>query len=184
MIGDERHIFGAALGAAARTLWLSHGERRLLAAYAVVFAFGAGIGFIAISRLSQAVVPGADLTNYHLWIILCSGIGAAAAMALAGDRIGGAGPLGLMRALWGMVWITVVGAVIAGTMALPGYGTMFGPFTVGVMLVSSPILALLWFANLLAAHLMIAVWRAEQVRPYAKMMAAAPKAPPPKSINP
>jgi hypothetical protein len=37
------------------------------------------------------------------------------------------------------------------------------------MLVSSPMLALMWFANLLASHLLIRNWRTEQDRLFARL---------------
>ena len=47
-------------------------------------------------------------------------------------------------------------------MALPFYGTMFGPFTLVVSLFSAPILAILWITALFSAHLMIKVRRIER----------------------
>lgn len=61
-----------------------------------------------------------------------------------------------------MIWISFVGALFGGTLALPFYGTMFGPFTLVVTLIKAPILALLWTSSLLSAHFMIKVRRDER----------------------
>jgi len=47
-------------------------------------------------------------------------------------------------------------------MALPLYGTMFGPFTLFVSLFSAPLLALLWVNVLVGAHFLLAIWRTER----------------------
>ena len=64
--------------------------------------------------------------------------------------------------VWVVVWISFVGALIGGTLALPFYGTMFGPFTLVVTLLNAPFLAVLWIWTLFSAHLMIKERRIER----------------------
>ena len=140
----------------------TEGERARALAYITIALFGAGFAFLTVTRMYGARVLGAGLTWYDLWIVVSGGIGAAAALFLAGDRMGQPGFRGIYRALVGMIWVSFVGALIAGTLALPFYGTMFGPFTLGVTLTSAPLLAMLWFANLLSVHALLTRWHIER----------------------
>lgn len=153
-----------------RGFWsLTEGEQQLVTAYVTTCAFGAGMGLMTVTQMSHGAIFDTGFTFYHRWIVLCGALGCGLALWLAGDRMGQSGPNGFARGMLGVVWVSVVGAVIAGTLALPFYGTMFGPFTLAIMLVGSPMLALMWFANLLASHLLIRNWRTEQDRLFARL---------------
>ncbi len=138
------------------------GERSLALAYVVVALFGAGMAFVAVSQLSQGAIIARPMTWYETWIVLTGALGGVAALKFAGDKMGRPGWRGHVRAVMGSLWVSFVGALIAGTLSLPLYGTMFGPFTLGVILAGSPILAGLWFANLMSAHLLISAWCIER----------------------
>ena len=60
------------------------------------------------------------------------------------------------------ILISFAGSLIAGTLALPLYGTMFGPFALAVIFVSSPLLAGLWAFNLFGVHVLMCQWRIER----------------------
>ena len=138
------------------------GERCLALAYLIVALFGAGLAFVVATQISGGELLQRSLTNYERWLVLTGGIGGAGALYLAGDKMGQEGLIGHLRAIPAVIWVSFVGALISGTLSLPFYGTMFGPFTLGVTLVGSPVLACLWFANLFAAHILIGAWRAER----------------------
>lgn len=99
---------------------------------------------------------------YDYWVIFSAAVGGCIGLYLGHDRLGHAGARGFGRAVLGMIWISFVGALFGGTLALPFYGTMFGPFTLVVTLIKAPILALLWTSSLLSAHFMIKVRRDER----------------------
>lgn len=141
---------------------VTEGERCRALAFCAVALFGGGFAFLVVMRLNGERVLGAGLSWYELWVVISGTFGAAVALFLAGDRIGQPGLRGMIRMMPNMVWISFVGALIAGTLALPFYGTMFGPFILGVTLVGAPMLACLWFANLLAAHALLTVWHRER----------------------
>ncbi|WP_377513006.1 hypothetical protein [Octadecabacter sp. R77987] len=162
-----------------RKLWRNRqiptqGERARALAYIAVALFGAGFAFVTVTRMNGERVLGTGLTWYDLWIVISGGIGAAAALFLARDKIGQPGLRGVYRAAFGTVWISFVGALIAGTLALPLYGTMFGPFTLGVTLTSAPMLAMLWFANLLSVHVLMLRWHIERESIFAKPVPPMP----------
>jgi hypothetical protein len=58
--------------------------------------------------------------------------------------------------------VTFIGSLIGGTLGLPFYGTMFGPFIVVVTLMGAPLLAMLWAFNLLGAHVLLGIYRSER----------------------
>ncbi len=141
---------------------LTDGEGCLALAYLIVALFGAGMAFVTVTQMSGGSILERSMSLYERWVVLTGGIGGVGALYLAGDKMGQEGLVGHLRALPALVWVSFVGALISGTLALPLYGTMFGPFTLGVTLAGAPILAVLWFANLMAAHVLIAAWRVER----------------------
>lgn len=141
---------------------MTDGERSLTLAYVFVALFGAGMAFVAVAQMGQGAIIGRAMNWYEWWIVTTGALGGVIALFLAGDRMGQPGWRGHLRGAMGAIWVSFVGALIAGTLALPLYGTMFGPFTLGVTLAGSPPLAALWFANLMSAHLLISAWRIER----------------------
>jgi len=119
-----------------------------------------------VMRFDDAALMGRQLSAYELWVILSGAIGAASALYLLRSRIGQ--PLednpvrATLRFLSTTVLTSALGAVIGGTMALPLYGTMFGPFTLIVILAGSPILMLVWGVTQFAAHKLLRVWHSER----------------------
>ena len=140
----------------------TEGERARALAFFLLGVFGAGMGFLAVTRLSEGAFFDRGMSLYEYYIVLAGALGSMAALFLSGDRMGRPGADGVLRGLAGGVWVSFVGAVIAGTLALPGYGTMFGPFTMAVTLAGAPILAFFWVANLLAVHVLMANWQRER----------------------
>ncbi len=138
------------------------GERCLALAYVVVGLFGAGMAFVAVTQLGHGEILARPMLVYEKWIVLCGLIGGICGLYLAGDRMGQPGWSGHLRAVYGAGIVSFAGPIIAGTLALPVYGTMFGPFTMAMIFFGSPMVGLLWLANLMAAHLLIGAWRAER----------------------
>ena len=133
----------------------TEGERRQALAYLVVAFFGGGLGFMAVSSLDSGSLLERPLSWYELWIVLASAIGAVAGLRLNAKWIGVPGYNGIARAVPGTLFVTIIGSVIAGTLALPLYGTMFGPFILMTTMVRNPILATLWIWCLFASHFLL-----------------------------
>ena len=131
-------------------------------AYGLMAAFGAIFAFLTVVRLRGGVLIDQGFSGYDLWIVLCGALGSAAALRMSGDKMGQTGGKGVVSAIYGGNWISFVGALIAGTLALPLYGTMFGPFVLGVTLYGAPLLAGLWAANLIAVHMLLISWNRER----------------------
>ncbi len=145
-----------------RDVFHSKGEKSRAVAFAIVGVFGAAIGFLVAVHLSQGALLREGLTPYDLWMIVAGSIGSMAGLYIAGNWFGHGGWPGMIKALAASVWVSFVGSLIGGTLMLPLYGTMFGPFTLAVTLSSRPLFALLWFANLFGAHLMLTYWQRER----------------------
>ena len=140
----------------------SRGEKSRLGAFAMVGAFGAAIGFLVAMHLSQGALLRQGLAPYDLWMIVAGSIGSMAGLYIAGNWFGHGGWQGMVKALAASVWVSFVGSLIGGTLMLPLYGTMFGPFTLAITLSTRPLFAVLWFANLFGAHLMLTYWQRER----------------------
>ncbi|RYG91751.1 hypothetical protein EU803_04615 [Loktanella sp. IMCC34160] len=138
------------------------GDKCRWLAYALIAAFGAGISLVAVARIGHGAGLSHAMSAYEQWIVVAGAIGAATGLFVARDRFGLPGMQGALRAARGGVIATITGPVVAGTLALPLYGTMFGPFTFVVMLAGAPILAVLWVLNLSAIHVLFRAWRKER----------------------
>ena len=141
---------------------LTDGERSFVLAHFATAAIGAIMAFNAVMRMGQGNIFTQSLTAYDFWIIASGAVGAAMGLYLNRHRMGQGGASGAVQALGAILLSNLTGAVICGTLALPLYGTMFGPFTLIIILLSSPLLCLIWVANQLAVHLLLARFHAER----------------------
>jgi hypothetical protein len=137
-------------------------ERKMAYAYFIVMLFGAALSVNVVLTLGGVAAWMTPFTTYDYWVFFCGAIGTGAGLYLGRDWFGHAGKRGAMQAAIGIVWISFVGALIGGTLALPFYGTMFGPFTLVVTLINTPFLAVLWICTLFSTHLMIKQRRIER----------------------
>ena len=142
----------------------SAGERSLLIA--------AGLTTLVGVLMTSVIV--ADLRNrgwddgwgrIDSWCALSGGFGALGGLYLGRAWLGGPGALGTLRALAGIVVIGFLSALVAGTLILPGYGTMFGPMILLVNIAAHPALALGWCYALILAHLLFREYRLERGAP-------------------
>jgi hypothetical protein len=141
---------------------LTAGERNLIIAYASVSLFGAVLAVCAVLQLGEGALFLRAPTQYEIWTCIAGAIGAGLALYIAQQHLGHGGWRGWVRAAGGMVMLCFTGSIVTGTMVLPLYGTMFGPFTLTMILAGSPFLAALWLTTLCGAHLLVSVWRAER----------------------
>lgn len=141
---------------------LTTGERKLVLAYLAVAIFGAFLALCAVMQLGQGALLLRALTNYEIWTCMAGALGGSLGLYVVQDHLGLAGWRGWMRALGGMVMLCFTGSLITGTMALPLYGTMFGPFTLTMILAGSPLVAVMWVMTLCGVHLLLTIWRAER----------------------
>ncbi|MGZ9810651.1 hypothetical protein ACXN5S_09320 [Pseudoroseicyclus sp. H15] len=135
------------------------GEQRVVLALATVAAVGATVALRGGVRLNGGM-PLSPL--YGGWMVLAGGVGAAAALWAVRGHYGHEGPLGLVRFVWGVLIATFLAGLLGGTMALPLYGTMFGPFALGTVLASAPLLAVIWLVAFARLHRSMIVWRRER----------------------
>jgi hypothetical protein len=141
---------------------LSAGERRVALALGLVALFGALAAHDTVQRLGEGAVPHPARHLYEVWVAASGAIGAATATWLCRRSLGLPGLRGLARASVAILRITAWAPVIAGSLALPFYGTMFGPMALVVAFCRAPATGLLWAATLAAAHVMFAPWQRER----------------------
>lgn len=144
-----------------KTTGRTQGARARLLGFAIVASYGAVMGYLAVLRFSDGAVAARGLSLYEGWIVLGGALGGMAALGLAGDRVGQSGPGTMPGILAGLIRVSLLGAIIAGTLALPVYGTMFAPLTLILTLATSPVLALSWVACMGAVHLCMVAYRSD-----------------------
>ena len=137
----------------------SEGERRLFIGQLMTGIFGALLALVVVFRLSPDALIDRPISGFEWWVVTAGFIGGWSATGLARERLG---RRGLGNMLLGMGAVTFFAPIIAGTLGLPLYGTMFGPFTLALIFVASPITALLWAANLVGVHILFRTWHAER----------------------
>jgi len=139
----------------------TEGERARALAFLLSGICSSGLGFLAVLHIdSHALFNG--MSWYQVWIIVASGLGGLIALFLSGDRLGQVGFQGALRGVAGAIWVTFIGSLIGGTLALPFYGTMFGPFIVSVTLLGAPLLSILWGFNLVGIHVLLGIYQRER----------------------
>ncbi len=143
------------------------GYRALYAAYGVVAVAGAVLALVVVSRLTGGMAA----WRYDLWIALSGGVSAALAFYLSTPRMGYGGLSGAFRAAAGVVLTSFVASLVAGSLILPVYGTMFGPFSLIVTFAAAPAWAALWLGAMVAAHRLLGFWRAERESVFAPVRA-------------
>lgn len=141
---------------------LTEGERGIVAAYVVVCLFGAGLTFIVVNQLGGKSEILRALSAWDIWAILSGIIGSGLGLWLSRRHLGRPGLQGLARAFPGFLMINLAGAVCTGTLALPGYGTMFGPFALIMVLIKNPLILGFWAAVLVGVHLLFGAYRRER----------------------
>jgi hypothetical protein len=137
------------------------GEKRLLAAALAVGLAGGVISFAIVTRMGDNKALLRSLTGADLWFVAAGVLGSLCALYIGRDWFGHRGLRGTLKAVAGILSISFMGTIIGGTLALPFYGTMFGPMMFGVTLAAYPVLALIWLNALVAAHLLFMIWRRE-----------------------
>lgn len=140
----------------------SPGERSLAIAYFGIAFFGAVVAFNVVNRLGGSNEIIRPLGGYDLWIIFAGAVGAYGGLYLGRVWLGHAGLKGWGRAIVAIPVISFIAALICGTLALPGHGTMFGPLALLTTMIANPMLAFLWSSMILAAHYRFAEWRIER----------------------
>lgn len=138
---------------------MTRGERQMRLAYLTTAAFGMAMTLLVLLRLDSTMLFQRGMTLYEMWVLCAGAAGAALALYVVRDRFG--------RESWvhlaiGIVVVTFLAPIIAGTLALPLYGTMFGPFTLAIIFAAAPTTAMLWLLNLIGVHLLMRSWMVER----------------------
>ncbi|MFO7805726.1 MAG: hypothetical protein R6V30_08665 [Paracoccaceae bacterium] len=145
-----------------KRLNMSDGERSVFLAYCAVAMFGAGLSFVIINGLGGGETVLRKFTAYDLWSMVAGTVGAPAGLYISRRWFGGSGIIGWARMLVGVPCVAFFGGIAGGTLALPFYGTMFGPFSVAMTFWAMPLLALFFVLMLVATHMLFAVYHRER----------------------
>jgi len=135
------------------------GERLAAAAYLLIMALGVTLAAAIAARIEVAGATPLTATLYDGWIALAGGIGAGLGLHAARpalSRPSAAAPF------LGAGILFLAGSVIAGTLALPIYGTMFGPMALAVLLAASPVAAMSALGTVALATWLLRHWQAER----------------------
>lgn len=146
----------------------TRGERNLALAYLLVAGLGSLIAFFSVVRLMNQG-PFVELGFFEWWVCIAGALGAVLALHASERHLGNKGAEGALRAIWGAFYLSLVGSLVAGTLVLPVFGTMFGPFTLAITLIGAPILAAAWLSAVLLAHLTLLAYR-EEMQHEARLM--------------
>lgn len=152
----------------------SEGEKQLLTAIFGVAIFGGMFSFVIVSQMGEEKSMLRHLSLADLWFVTAGALGAMGGIYLGRRWLGHPGPRGALLATLGVPMISFLCAVIGGTLALPFYGTMFGPMIFALTLLGNPFLAVVWFTVLTATHFLMAGWRRERESLFAPAPRIAP----------
>jgi hypothetical protein len=144
----------------------SYGERGVIWSYLGVCLIGAlvalSVGLTLNGSSSLTTFP----SPYDLWLAFSGALGAGSALYLGRGFLGRSDLWGMICVLVGLPFISFGGALIAGTLALPIYGTMFGPLALISTFIENPFLAAIWATAIFGAHAGQALYQGEQDSDY------------------
>jgi len=140
----------------------SDGERGLYLAYTVAGFFGALLSFMVVNQLVGADEIIRPLGLYDYWSIFSGAVGAASGLYIGRRWLGDPGISGWIKAVIAVPVISFIGSLVGGTLALPLYGTMFGPMALAITFYENPIILVLWIWTILVSHILFAGHRRER----------------------
>ena len=113
---------------------------------------GSLLGTAALTKLLAA--PQSMSSNITgCWLAVSCTIGAGAAAYILRHQFGRPGHLGALVALAGIINVTFVSSVVSGSLLIPIFGTMFGPWLMFGHILEGNIAVLPWVLSLYAFHL-------------------------------
>ena len=136
-------------------------ERGIFVALAGLAGTGSLLGFEALQDLqAMTALFGASVGEW--FSALAGAVGGASGGGLMRDRFGQPGALGGLSAVLGVFLATMLLGIVAGTLVLPLFGTMFGPWLIVVTTVETPWILLPWVIALFGLHLAMKSYVREQ----------------------
>ena len=140
----------------------SGGERGIYLAYVFVGIFGAISSFVVVNDLGGEHGILRALGLYDIWAIISGAIGAPSGLYVGRKWLGKKGLKGFFSACCAIPVVSFIGSLIGGTIALPIYGTMFGPLALAGTFYENPIMLIMWSWTIFFAHLLFAEYRKER----------------------
>lgn len=141
---------------------LSEGEKQLLSALTGAALFGGMLTFVIVSQMGSEKALVRHLSWADLWFVFAGALGAVGGIYLGRRWLGHPGLRGALLAVLGVPMVSFLCSVLGGTLALPFYGTMFGPMIFALTLIGNPVLAVVWLTVLAATHFLMSGWRRER----------------------
>ena len=141
---------------------LTAGERSLLQAYLAVGGMSAVLALTVVAHLDRGAVLLQAPSAYAGWLLVSGAVAGVAALRAVRHRIGLPGAVGAFSTAGAALVATLIAGVVGGSLALPVYGTMFGPFSLLVTLAAMPGLGIAWLGCFVLAHLWIRLWHVER----------------------
>lgn len=138
----------------------SRGQRLRIVALALPTLAGALLCLLSVGALDPG--PSDAGATQMAWWFVAGGVGVWLVLRFNLGRFGWPRPRGWARMAGGVLFVTFFAPVLAGTLVLPLYGTMFGPLALWIMFLRQPVLAIAWFGVLVAAHLLMQHYRRER----------------------
>lgn len=138
-------------------MYLTRGEKAFVSAYAIVIAISAGLTMLVMSGVEGPSALPQEPSLYVLWVIFAGALSGGIGLFAARGWMGQTGLLGFARATVGAIAVVLLGAIIAGTLILPVYGTFYGPFLLLSEFIGKPWIAFAWFAALFGAHYLMVI---------------------------
>lgn len=128
--------------------------------------FGAALAIVVVNKFSNQAPRFEHVYFYDVWALLSGAVGASLGLFLGRRWMGRPGVKGACCAMVGALAITFTAALIGGSLALPIYGTMFGPLAVVSTFYEVPIAALLWLSMIYLCHRAFSHYRQERLTLY------------------
>ncbi|MEJ8560201.1 hypothetical protein QTO30_02390 [Yoonia sp. GPGPB17] len=146
----------------AEKFYLTRGEKAYVLGFVVIIVIAPLVALVVMAGLAAPYTLAIEPANFVYWVAISGAISAGVGLYLARGWMGNLGMMGLARAVVGSVVLTLIAAVIGGSLTVPFEGTLYAPLMVVSAFIAKPWLAAIWFAGTFGAHYLMSVVEEER----------------------
>ncbi|MEL7181595.1 MAG: hypothetical protein AAFN63_17495, partial [Pseudomonadota bacterium] len=120
------------------------------------------VALVVMAGLAAPYTLAIEANNFVYWVAISGAISAGVGLYLVRGWMGHVGMIGVARAIFGSVLLTLIASVIGGTLTVPFEGALYGPLMVVSAFIAKPWLGAIWFASTFGAHYLMSAVEEER----------------------
>ncbi len=146
----------------AEKVYLTRGERSYVLGCIAIILTAPIVALVVMAGLAAPYTLAIEANNFVYWVAISGAISAGVGLYLVRGWMGHVGMIGVARAIFGSVLLTLIVSVVGGTLMVPFEGALYGPLMVVSAFVAKPWLGAIWFASTFGAHYLMSAVEEER----------------------